>query len=299
MNTAEFTEYDNRSYELFCSKHNVVRDLEILQGLMKGIQCDRTINDAEMAGLEEWLNRDDSLHRHEPFTSIKQLVREAIADHYLSTEEYEGIMWLCNQYLDENGYLNATTSLTRELHGIVSGIALDNHINDKEIAYLDGWLERNDTLKNYWPYDELYSMVTKILRDKIITELERNELLHFCHSLSANTVDNSSMFDTVQQGYFHIDPEIIIPERNFCITGISAKYKRKEIADKIELYGGIVQKNVTQDLHYLVVCDQKNSCWAFTCYGNKVEKAIRYRKQNLPVLIIHELDLFDSFQGYE
>lgn len=298
MNTADFNTYDSGQYKLFCSRANVVRDLEHLLGLLEGVECDKEINPGELSGLYDWLHKDSDMHRHEPFLSIKQVIGEALSDNYLSTDEYEAIIWLCNQYLNDNGYLNATKSAIREMFGIIAGIALDNHINDKEVNFLDNWLEENAQLKTYWPYDELYTVVTKILRDKVITPDERAELLAFCKSMDRGNTDNSALFASVKRGYFHIDPEIIIPERNFCITGISAKMKRKEIAEKIELYGGFVQKNVTQDLHYLVVCDEKNSCWAFTCYGHKVEKAIRFRQQNKPITIVHERDLFDTFQNY-
>lgn len=43
--------------------------------------------------------------------------------------------------------------------------------------------------------------------------------------------------------------------------------------------GGFVVNNVNKKLNYLVVCDEKNTCWAFTCYGRKIEEAINIEKK--------------------
>ncbi|GMA55471.1 hypothetical protein GCM10025857_68280 [Alicyclobacillus contaminans] len=51
---------------------------------------------------------------------------------------------------------------------------------------------------------------------------------------------------------------------------------------------------MTVDTDYLVVGDQGNPCWAFSCYGRKVEKAVKLRKQGRRILIIHEVDFWDA-----
>lgn len=97
-------------------------------------------------------------------------------------------------------------------------------------------------------------------------------------------------------GYYQIDPQIEFQERTFCVTGLSKKYRRKEIAERIELHGGYVQNNISGKLNYLVVCDEKNSCWAFTCYGRKIEEAMNHRRQGKQLIIVHEFDLYDNFK---
>jgi NAD-dependent DNA ligase len=80
------------------------------------------------------------------------------------------------------------------------------------------------------------------------------------------STSNTELISTLKTGFLQIDPIITIPESTFCITGVSKKFKRREIAEKIELYGRYIVENVRAKLNYLIVCNEKNNCWAFTCY---------------------------------
>jgi len=202
----------------------------------------------------------------------------------------------------KTGYFNAVTAGLQKLMGIVKGIIIDKEVNIGELAFLDQWLEENEHLKNSWPYDELYSLTTKIIQDKLITGEEHEALLAFCTALVGDAVnDNSSqtLINTLKTGFYQIDPQITIPEKTFCITGVSKKFKRREIAEKIELFGGYMVDNVSSKLNYLVVCDDKNTCWAFTCYGRKIEEAIKQRREGKQLVIVHEFDLYDAISDFE
>lgn len=63
------------------------------------------------------------------------------------------------------------------------------------------------------------------------------------------------------------------------------------------MYGGYIVDHVSSKLNYLVVCDEKNTCWAFTCYGRKIEEAIKHRKQGANLVIVHEYDLYDALES--
>lgn len=299
MNTEDHSHFDNQVYKKFSNPSLIERDLQRLAGLISGIGGDKEINQVEYTKLVEWINEKKDYENKQPYSQVIQVLRDAINDKFLSNEESENIIWLCNQYIETNGYFNAITGGIQRLHGIIAGISIDGIINDREVEFLDNWLEENDFLKNTWPYDELYNVITMIVQDNIVTEEEKNELLQFCKSISSehNDETNDNLLKHIKTGFYQIDPEVIIPEKNFCITGKSRKYNRKEIAEKIELYGGYVSNNVSSKLDYLIVCDEKNSCWAFSCYGRKVEEAIKHRKSGSNMLIIHEFDLFDALSS--
>ncbi|WP_026974233.1 BRCT domain-containing protein, partial [Alicyclobacillus contaminans] len=70
--------------------------------------------------------------------------------------------------------------------------------------------------------------------------------------------------------------------------------KRADIQKVVIEHGGRFSNSVTVDTDYLVVGDQGNPCWAFSCYGRKVEKAVKLRKQGRRILIIHEVDFWDA-----
>jgi len=47
---------------------------------------------------------------------------------------------------------------------------------------------------------------------------------------------------------------------------------------------------------YLVICDEKSSCWAFVGYGRKVEKAMNLNKSGASIRVIHETCIYDAIQ---
>lgn len=300
MNTAKFEKFDNQSFLRFSNPSIIEKDLQTLCGIISGIKSDDLINDVELKEVQAWINAHKQYEDKQPYKEIIGLIRAAFVDNILTHDEAEDIQWFCNQYTHKSGYFDLVTSGIQRLVGIVKGISIDNEINQIEIEYLDKWLEENDYLKNTWPYDELYNLITNIIRDQIITKEEHEELLSFCKTISGNHNDdsNSEIVAVLKTGFCQIDPNITIQESTFCITGVSKKYKRKHIAEKIELFGGFVVDNVSSKLNYLVVCDEKNSCWAFTCYGRKIEEAIKHRKEGAKLVIIHEYDLYDTLEDH-
>jgi NAD-dependent DNA ligase len=299
MDTSRFDNYDNRSFQRFSNPALIEKDLQILVGIISGIKSDNVISDTEYEEVISWINAHREYEDKQPYKEVIDIIRAALADNVLTHEESENIIWFCNQYINKTGYFNIITSGIQKLTGIIKGIAFDNEINHKELEYLDNWMEENDYLKNTYPYNELYNLVTNIIQDKMITEEEHYSLLSFCKALVGEENDNSNeaMLSSLKTGYYQIDPLIAVQEKTFCITGVSKKYKRRDIAEKIDLFGGYVVDNVSSKLDYLVVCDEKNNCWAFTCYGRKIEEAIKHRKQGRELIIVHEYDLYDTLES--
>ena len=91
-------------------------------------------------------------------------------------------------------------------------------------------------------------------------------------------------------------PEVAFDGRVFTFTGTSTKATRKQIVDQITGLGAEFSPNVTSQTHYLVVGAGANPCWAFSCYGRKVEKAIEVRKSGGAILIVHESDFWDAVE---
>lgn len=79
----------------------------------------------------------------------------------------------------------------------------------------------------------------------------------------------------------------------FCFTGQSVKAKRKEIADLIVSLGGKYNNNITNQTRYLIVGNNGNPCWAFSCYGRKIEDALNRRKVGQLLTIVNEIDFWD------
>jgi hypothetical protein len=72
------------------------------------------------------------------------------------------------------------------------------------------------------------------------------------------------------------------------------KATRKQMASIVEEKGGVHAPKLLQSTNYLVVGSGSNPCWAFSCYGRKIEEAMKLRQGGLPIIIVHESDFWDS-----
>jgi NAD-dependent DNA ligase len=79
----------------------------------------------------------------------------------------------------------------------------------------------------------------------------------------------------------------------FCITGTLQRGSRSQTQNDIIKLGGFITSTVTHKTNYLIVGDNGNPAWAFSCYGRKVEAAVKLRKSGHRIMIIHEFDFSD------
>ncbi|WP_162794185.1 BRCT domain-containing protein [Runella rosea] len=301
MNTAKFDKFDSKSYMNFCSPAIVEKDLNNLYGLIQGIKADGAINDSETEYLKKWAYEVGAYHGRSPYKDICQCIERITEDGIIDKEEIDDLEWLCEQFLNtSNPYYNLITSGIQQLSGILSGIEADGDINDSEIQFLKDYADSNEFLRNTWPYDSVLEIVHNIIEDRDLTNDYRQKLQEIIKSTSIMESATPSNRDVLTAMDASNAVLIKLPESTFCITGNSPKYTRREIAEMIELYGGFVQDSVSAKLHYLVVCDQKNACWAFASYGRKIEKVKELQRKGKNVEVIYEEDLYmviESFKG--
>ena len=58
--------------------------------------------------------------------------------------------------------------------------------------------------------------------------------------------------------------------------------------------GGQVRSGVSAKTDYLIVGNAGNQCWAYSCYGRKIEDAVQIRKDGGNVVIVNETDFWDA-----
>lgn len=180
----------------------------------------------------------------------------------------------------------------------------DNTITDEEIFALKDWIEKHDYLSGTYPFDEIESLIMTILLVGNITEDERNILKGFFSnfidlkiSYNLNEKELSEIKEKYSlNGICAICQEIDFEDNVFCFTGESTKAKRQEIATLIETLGGKFNNNVTKKTRYLVVGNKGNPCWAFSCYGRKVEEAMKLRQNGQNITIVNETDFWDIIE---
>lgn len=201
---------------------------------------------------------------------------------------------------DQQEYFHFT-SKSRILKSLntLTGILADDVITEGELQGLQDWLEDHDHLRTTWPYDEIDSLIIGVMQDQRI-DAEEQALLQrvfaeFVQFDDDCTITNPSVeVGGEVSGLCAACPELDFPDRHFCFTGGSAKVKRGEIESLVTTLGGKFQKNPTKQTDFLIIGADGNPCWAYACYGRKVEKAVHLRKQGSRLLIVHENDFWDA-----
>ncbi|MDM5333400.1 BRCT domain-containing protein [Ureibacillus composti] len=296
---------EESDYRSFTAPSEIHKAVNSLIGLLEGIKLDSELNEMELEEVINWCNLQRRYDYKFPFSEIIPLIDAALSDGILTSDEIQDILWLCKNVTNNDGfktYYNVVTSSLQELHGIIHGIMADNSINETEIIRLFDWMEDREFLKGFYPFDEIYSLLIAIKNDGHISEDEINMLKaylgNFIDTRSSYNINETELEDLQNKysvnGICAVCPEIIIENRTFSFTGTSSKAKRNEIAEIITNLGGTFNNNVTQKTDYLIVGDNGNPCWAFSCYGRKVEKAVDLRKNGQPIVIVHENDFWDE-----
>lgn len=172
----------------------------------------------------------------------------------------------------------------------------------EELCGLADWLLEHEHLKTCWPYDEIESLVTGVLEDGRIDAAEHEMLMaffgEFVAALDSNAVASALAREGASiVGLCAVCPEIRFTDAVFCLTGPSRRYSRQDFAALIADRGGTAVNGVSRRVHYLVIGADGNPCWAYACYGRKVERAVELRKEGHPIVIVHEKDFHDAVAG--
>ena len=266
-----------------------------------------SISEDEVNELSHWcISHYDLIDRH-PFSELIPLIQSVYEDGVLTKEEMNNIVWLCNNFVSDSDYYNLVTSSLQFLSGLIYGIMADNKITDDEIFALKSWVTANDFLSGCYPFDEIESLILSILEDGKITDEERNILKAFFSnfidlstSYNLNEKDLSALKERYSiSGICAVCQNIDFDGNLFCFTGQSSRTTRNEIASLIEDLGGKFNNGITKQTRYLIVGNNGNPCWAFSCYGRKIEEAIDRRKNGQNLTIINEVDFWDIVDDYK
>ena len=289
---------DHAPYMKFTGRARIEKSINSLLGLIEGIAIDHEINGAELNFLDIWLESHRSLRDRHPFNEIIPTVEHALADRVLTEEEHKDLVWLCQRLVSAD-YFDSITADLQRLHAVVGGIVADTSISEAELRGLSEWVEEHDHLRGCWPYDEIGSLVTTVLADKKIDAQEHEMLFKYFSEFVAILDDRSIKSPPLEQsgtvvGLCAVCPEIEFQDNTFCFTGASSRYPRQKLTDTVESLGGRVAASPSKKVDYLIIGADGNPCWAYACYGRKVEKAVELRKSGVRIMIVHESDFHDA-----
>lgn len=289
---------DHLGYAKFTSRARLEKSVNSLLGLIEGIAIDSSINQSEISFLNLWLAEHADVRNRHPYSELVPVVQAAVADGVLTRDEHDDIVWLCER-LRSAEYFDKTTADLQRLHGILGGIVSDGQVTEEELCGLSTWLQDHEHLKTCWPYDEIDSLIVGVMKDRKIDSKEHALLKAFFSEFTALMDDRTITSPVISEGanilgLCAVCPEIDFSASSFCFTGASSRYTRIELAAMIERLGGTFAPNVTKNVKYLIIGADGNPCWAYACYGRKVEKAVELRKSGVRIQLVHENDFHDA-----
>lgn len=290
---------DHQPYLKFHGRARLDKAINSLLGIIEGIAIDGSINSVELSFLNLWLSEHADLRHLHPYNELIPVVEASLQDGTLTQEEHEELIRLCAALRSSEFYDRVTVDLQR-LHAVLGGIIADTRITERELRGLSDWMEEHEHLKRCWPYEEVGSLITSVLKDGIIDEEEHRELHGFFSEFIAladdRTLTSPVLNDRNQSiiGLCAVCPDIQFDGKSFVFTGTSNRYPRSKIAETISALGGTLVASVSKKVDYLVIGADGNPCWAYACYGRKVEKAVELRKSGVRLLIVHENDFHDA-----
>lgn len=290
---------DNQTLKIYTAKAQADKAISSLKGILLGINLDGNVNEKEINELKKWVISHNELITRNPFNEFMTIIENTVSNKIPPKETIEDLYWLCQKYENDNIYYNTVTSDLQILQGICHGILSDGIINEKEIFDLNKWLEENEHLNTYYPYDELRSLILSILSDNKVDDEEKVVLMAYFKQFvnlkdkETNEKVKNETSDIQISGLCTSDPNVTFKNKTFCITGVLKRGNRENLHDDIIKLGGTPIENVTKKTDYLIIGDNGNPAWAFSCYGRKVEKALTMRKEGHTIMLIHEFDFAD------
>lgn len=293
---------DDQEYRQFTTPAELQKAVNTLSGMVAGLSSDNSISESEINELVHWCTLHENLRSRHPFSELLPIIYKALEDGEIEEEEQKDILWVCSNYTSNSKYYDIITSSIQFLNGFLQGSMADGELSDSEIAYLKAWLEDNQSLSGTYPYDELYSLTSSILEDNKITQEEREMLMAFASNLiefkdSYNLVESDfvKLRETYSvQGICNSYPEISFKDKLFCFTGDFYKGTRDELIQEVEKLGGVLRSGVSKKTDYLVVGNGGNPCWAYSCYGRKIEEGMALRKNGAKLQIVSEDDFWSA-----
>lgn len=187
----------------------------------------------------------------------------------------------------ENNELKAINTL----FGLCMGVIADGQVNDSEILFLDTWLRDHEQYLESYPLNVVHNRIQRILNDGVISQSEREDLYQTLGQLLGGTPEETGAAGglSTQLPVDSIDA-IDFDGAVFCFTGKFIFGQRSECERAVIEKGAVVVKSITKKLDYLVIGDLASRDWIASSHGRKIEKALQYKEQGSPILILSERD---------
>ena len=174
------------------------------------------------------------------------------------------------------------------LIGLSKGLTADGVISQGEAEFLLSWLIQNRAASQNPIIGNLLSKVSTILADGILDADEASDLLQTLRGITGEQSEIGELAKPTTLPVNHPLKPITFPARSFLFTGTFAYGTRRQCHEAVESLGGIIANSVTKSLNYLVIGSYVTDSWAHETFGRKIQKAVEYQIQGVPLIIVTE-----------
>jgi NAD-dependent DNA ligase len=174
------------------------------------------------------------------------------------------------------------------LIGLSKGLLADGRIDSSEAEVLRTWLAQNRRISNHPVIVHLYDRVGAMLSDNVLDQEEAQELVSALRQIAGEPAELGEIAKSATLPICKPAPPVSFSSRTFLFTGTCVFGTRKECQAATEKLGGNCLGGVTRSLNYLVLGTYVTDSWAHETFGRKIEKAMAYRNEGVPLSIITE-----------
>lgn len=174
------------------------------------------------------------------------------------------------------------------LIGISKGLVADGKVDQVESEFLLSWLIQCRQTTDNPVIINLLNKVDSMLEDGVLDPDESKELLSLLHKITGDPSEIGELAKTTSLPINSPAPEVTFQDMSFLFTGTCAYGTRKQCQEATESLGGTNAKGITKKLNYLVLGTYVTDSWAHESYGRKIEKAMQYRAEGVPLIIVTE-----------
>ena len=174
------------------------------------------------------------------------------------------------------------------LIGLSKGLLADGKIDQSEAEFLLGWLMQNRAASTNPIILNLLAKVSSMLEDGVLDAEESKELFEVLQKISGAPSELGEVAKTTSLPLDSPVPAVEFPGRTFLFTGTCAFGTRTQCQEATIALGGVCVKGVTKKLNYLVLGTYVTDSWVHEVFGRKIEKAMQYRDDGIPIAIVSE-----------
>ena len=184
--------------------------------------------------------------------------------------------------------LEVQDRLIDELIGICRGVIADDNVDEREAIFLGQWIENHRDIANRWPVNVLYSRITEMLKDGVVSKDEQGELLRTLQELTGESSTYQEPNRSTTLPINRPAPDIEFSGKTFCLTGQFVFGSKIECEETVAELGGMVDQAPTQDTDYLVIGEGCSPEWEHTSFGKSIEVAVEMQSQGHDIKILSE-----------